>query len=107
MRRMTVIVFAREPVPGQTKTRLIPAIGKNNAARSPMLSIATPSRRPNASQPPNSSSREVLPAAPNAAAISKPLRAISAHGLSSKAPVTSARGWPRRCVPSPMPEAHS
>jgi uncharacterized protein len=32
MRRMTVIVFAREPVPGQTKTRLIPAIGKNNAA---------------------------------------------------------------------------
>jgi rSAM/selenodomain-associated transferase 1 len=32
MRRMTVIVFAREPVPGQTKTRLIPAIGKDNAA---------------------------------------------------------------------------
>jgi uncharacterized protein len=32
MRRMTVIVFAREPIPGQTKTRLIPAIGKDNAA---------------------------------------------------------------------------
>jgi len=32
MRRMTVIVFAREPSPGQTKTRLIPAIGKDNAA---------------------------------------------------------------------------
>lgn len=32
MRRMTVIVFAREPIPGRTKTRLIPAIGKNNAA---------------------------------------------------------------------------
>lgn len=32
MRRMTVIVFAREPVPGRTKTRLIPAIGKDNAA---------------------------------------------------------------------------
>ena len=29
---MTVIVFAREPIPGQTKTRLIPAIGKENAA---------------------------------------------------------------------------
>jgi len=32
MRRMTVIVFAREPIPGQTKTRLIPAIGRDNAA---------------------------------------------------------------------------
>ncbi len=32
MRRMTAIVFAREPVPGQTKTRLIPAVGKDNAA---------------------------------------------------------------------------
>ena len=32
MRRMTVIVFAREPVAGQTKTRLIPAIGKDDAA---------------------------------------------------------------------------
>ena len=32
MRRITVIVFAREPIAGQTKTRLIPAIGKNNAA---------------------------------------------------------------------------
>ena len=32
MRRMTAIVFAREPIPGQTKTRLIPAIGKQNAA---------------------------------------------------------------------------
>ena len=32
MRRMTVIVFAREPIPGRTKTRLIPAIGQNNAA---------------------------------------------------------------------------
>ncbi len=32
MRRMTVIVFAREPIPGRTKTRLIPAIGKDNAA---------------------------------------------------------------------------
>jgi len=32
MRRMTVIIFAREPIPGQTKTRLIPAIGKDNAA---------------------------------------------------------------------------
>jgi rSAM/selenodomain-associated transferase 1 len=32
MRRMTVIVFAREPIPGQTKTRLISAIGNNNAA---------------------------------------------------------------------------
>ena len=32
MRRMTVIVLAREPIPGQTKTRLIPAIGKDNAA---------------------------------------------------------------------------
>jgi uncharacterized protein len=29
---MTVIVFAREPIPGQTKTRLISAIGKNYAA---------------------------------------------------------------------------
>ena len=32
MRRMTVIVFAREPIPGRTKTRLIPAIGEHNAA---------------------------------------------------------------------------
>src|SRR5277367_6324743 len=32
MRRMTVIVFAREPIPGQTKTRLIPAVGKHDAA---------------------------------------------------------------------------
>jgi len=32
MRRMTVIVFAREPIPGRTKTRLIPAIGRDNAA---------------------------------------------------------------------------
>ncbi len=32
MRRMTVIIFAREPIPGQTKTRLIPAIGRDNAA---------------------------------------------------------------------------
>ena len=32
MRRITAIVFAREPIPGQTKTRLIPAIGKHNAA---------------------------------------------------------------------------
>ncbi len=32
MRRMTVIVFAREPVPGQTKTRLIAQIGKDDAA---------------------------------------------------------------------------
>lgn len=32
MRRMTVIVFAREPIPGRTKTRLIPAIGRNHAA---------------------------------------------------------------------------
>ena len=32
MRRMTVIVFAREPIAGRTKTRLIPAVGKNNAA---------------------------------------------------------------------------
>lgn len=32
MRRMTVIVFAREPIAGQSKTRLIPAIGKDNAA---------------------------------------------------------------------------
>lgn len=32
MRRMTVIIFGREPIPGQTKTRLIPAIGKDNAA---------------------------------------------------------------------------
>src|SRR6202047_3953627 len=32
MRRMTMIVFAREPIPGQTKTRLIPAIGKDHAA---------------------------------------------------------------------------
>jgi hypothetical protein len=32
MRRMTTIVFAREPIPAQTKTRLIPAIGKRNAA---------------------------------------------------------------------------
>ena len=32
MRRMTVIVFAREPIPGRTKTRLIPAVGKQNAA---------------------------------------------------------------------------
>src|SRR5579872_95200 len=32
MRRMTVIVFAREPIAGRTKTRLIPAVGKDNAA---------------------------------------------------------------------------
>jgi rSAM/selenodomain-associated transferase 1 len=32
MRRMTVIVFAREPIPGRTKTRLIPAVGKRDAA---------------------------------------------------------------------------
>jgi uncharacterized protein len=32
MRRMTVIVFAREPVAGATKTRLVAAIGKHNAA---------------------------------------------------------------------------
>jgi rSAM/selenodomain-associated transferase 1 len=32
MRRMTVIVFAREPIAGRTKTRLIPAIGRDNAA---------------------------------------------------------------------------
>ncbi len=32
MRRLTVIVFAREPIPGRTKSRLIPAIGKHSAA---------------------------------------------------------------------------
>jgi uncharacterized protein len=32
MRRMTLIIFAREPIAGETKTRLIPAIGKENAA---------------------------------------------------------------------------
>src|SRR5208283_1807068 len=32
MRRMTVIVLAREPIPGRTKSRLVPAIGKTNAA---------------------------------------------------------------------------
>src|SRR6266404_7887132 len=32
MRQVTVIVFAREPTPGNTKTRLIPAIGAENAA---------------------------------------------------------------------------
>lgn len=32
MRRMTIIIFAREPIPGRTKTRLIRAIGKDNAA---------------------------------------------------------------------------
>jgi uncharacterized protein len=32
MRRMTAIVFAREPVPGRTKTRLIEAIGNDHAA---------------------------------------------------------------------------
>jgi len=32
MRRVTVIVFTREPIAGKTKTRLIPAIGRDNAA---------------------------------------------------------------------------
>jgi uncharacterized protein len=32
MRRVAVIVFAREPIPGETKTRLAPALGAENAA---------------------------------------------------------------------------
>ena len=28
-----IIIFAKEPVPGKVKTRLIPALGGNNAAR--------------------------------------------------------------------------
>src|SRR5260370_30368040 len=31
-RRPTLIVFTREPVPGETKTRLIPRLGARNAA---------------------------------------------------------------------------
>ncbi|MBS1202795.1 MAG: hypothetical protein H6R22_1304, partial [Chromatiaceae bacterium] len=29
----TLIIFAREPVPGEVKTRLIPALGAQGAAR--------------------------------------------------------------------------
>jgi|YelNatPaOPRAMG01_1025707.scaffolds.fasta_scaffold02631_7 rSAM/selenodomain-associated transferase 1 len=33
MRHLAIIVFAREPIPGRTKSRLIPAVGSEKAAR--------------------------------------------------------------------------
>ncbi len=33
MRHLAIIVFAREPIPGRTKSRLIPALGSEKAAR--------------------------------------------------------------------------
>ena len=82
MRRMTLIVFMREPVPGQTKTRLIAAIGRDNAAAlADAFNRDCARESKTARVPPNSLSRAALPGAPSAAAISKPSPMSSAHGF--------------------------
>ena len=104
MRRMTVIVFAREPIPGRTKTRLIPAIGKHNAA-----ALADAFNRDALAKAKTLGSAELVIAgsAPGGARRSRYFKTLAQRirrmdsGPGHR--VTSARGWRRRCAPSPTP----